>query len=50
MSSAVYTRFPRNILTKETIWNNKDKAAALGFKVFIVCGVIALFLPWGGQA
>ena len=33
MSSAVYTRFQRNIFTKDTIWNNKDKADALVFKV-----------------
>ena len=50
MSSAVYTRFQLNIFTKDTIWNNKDKADALVFKVCMVCGVIALFLPWGGQA
>jgi hypothetical protein len=50
MSDAVYSRFQRNIFTKDTIWNNKDKADALVFKVCMVCCVIALFLPCGGQA
>lgn len=50
MSSAVYTRFQRNIFTKDTIFNNKAKADVLVFKVCMVCGVIGWFLPWGGQA
>lgn len=50
MSHVFYSRFNRNNFTKDTIWNNKEKADALVFKVCMVCGVIALFLPWGGQA
>ena len=44
------TRINRNIFTKDTVWNNKDKMDALVFKVCVVLGAIALLLPWGGQA
>ena len=46
---AVYTRIDRNLFTRGSIWNNRDKLDALVLKVSLVCGVIALFLPWGGQ-
>ena len=50
MSSAVFERFNRHFLTKDSIWNNQDKADALVFKVCMVCGIFVMFLPWGGQA
>lgn len=50
MNAVVFSRFNRNIFTRDTIWNNPDKLDALVFKVTVVCGLIALFLPWGGQA
>lgn len=43
-------RINRNIFTKDTVWNNKEKMDALVFKICVVLGAIALFLPWGGQA
>ena len=44
------SRINRNIFTKDTIWNNKDRLDALVFKLIVVVGAIALVLPWGGQA
>lgn len=44
------TRINRNFFTKDTVWNNKEKTDALVFKICVVLGAIALFLPWGGQA
>ena len=48
-SSVVYSRFNRNIFTKDSLWNNPDKLDVLVFKVTMVCGFIGLCLPWGGQ-
>ena len=44
------SRINRNIFTKATVWNNKDKMDALVFKICVVVGAIALFLRGGGQA
>ena len=46
----VYSRFQRNIFTKDSIWNNRDKLDRLVFKICVACSLIALCLPWGGQA
>ena len=50
METVVYSRFNRNIFTQNSIWKNQDKLDTLVFKVTLVCGIIGLFLPWGGQA
>ena len=44
------SRINRNIFTKDTVWNNKDKMDALVLKACAALGAIALLLPWGGQA
>lgn len=46
---SIDTRFNRNIFTRDSIWNNQDKRDALVLKITIVCGIVGLLLPWGGQ-
>ncbi len=47
MQATVYSHFNRNIFTRDSILNNRNKLDALVFKVTMVCGLIAIFLPWG---
>ena len=46
----VYSRFQRNIFTRNAIWLNRDKLDGLVFKICVAGGLIALCLPWGAQA
>ncbi|MBZ0096026.1 MAG: hypothetical protein ACYCZR_02095 [Burkholderiales bacterium] len=39
----------RNIFTQDSFRNNPDKLDRLVFIFTLACGVISLFLPWGGS-
>ena len=50
MQTVYYSRFNRNIFTRNTIWNNPDNLDKLVLVVLVVAGIAGLCLPWGGVA
>lgn len=50
MQAVYYSRFNRNIFTRNTIWNSPDKLDKLVAVVLVVAGIAGLYLPWGGMA
>ena len=46
-SVIVYSRFNRNIFTKNTYRNNRDRLDGVVFKVAAICGMLAMMAPWG---
>ena len=37
----------RNLFAKVPFWSDKGKMDALVFKITVVVGLVAMFLPWG---
>lgn len=48
MPSVYYSRFNRNIFTRNTVWNNPDKLDKLVACVLCAAAVAWCVLPWGG--
>ena len=48
--SSFHSGINRNLFAKVPFWSDKDKMDALVFKMTVVGAVLAMFLPWGGQA
>ena len=40
----------RNLFAKVPFWYDKEKMDVLVFRMTVVGAVLAMFLPWGGQA